>query len=364
MCLAMHDGSTMMKQHLVPTMFRNPTASPIGLRPVRVRAAAFSLLALCALSLPGSVSAAIRIHGPGEVIESWSFTSGGRLFFQDPDGDLHKFVTDIQDQIITNKGKGSFFTPDTELVRRALEAIAYPLDDLAVDVFVLPYPRRGTLVSSAGRASVYLSPGVVPYTDYQVHALIAHEVGHLVHRQTMADDDRAGWDRYRRLRGIEDRSVYNSGAAHKDRPHEIFAEDFRYLFGGPLATYSGSIENRSLVLPDQVPGLESFLLGLSGRGATAHGLPVAGRLQMFPNPTQGGVTISLANEVAATGSEPVELSVFDVQGRLVHRETLPAGGGLRWEGSVDTGEPASPGLYFVRVRRGRGHWVGKVLVSR
>ena len=36
---------------------------------------------------------------------------------------------------------------------------------------------------------------------------------------------------YLPLRGITDLNVYSDAAPHADRPHEIFAEDFRALFG-------------------------------------------------------------------------------------------------------------------------------------
>ena len=61
--------------------------------------------------------------------------------------------------------------------------------------------------------------------------------------QCRIPDDADGWTRYRALRGIGGASVCNASAPHADRPHEIFAEDFR-PFGGDLANYSGTIENR------------------------------------------------------------------------------------------------------------------------
>jgi hypothetical protein len=219
------------------------------------------------------------------------------------------------------------------------------------------------MVSSAGYRSIYLSPGVVPYADYQVHALIAHEIGHVVHNQLLPDADREGWARYRRMRHLEDASVFNASAPHRDRPHEIFAEDFRYLFGGSLATYSGSIENHDLPLPNQVPGLKSFFVSLSGRGTRANGLPVASTLHIFPNPTQGFVNIGFAAG-APTGGGTLLLHIYDVQGRLVADREIGAREPMRWEGRLQDGTPASPGLYYVHVSRGSEIWVGKVLVAR
>lgn len=310
---------------------------------------------------PRSASADVVIHSPEDVLASWTTSSAGRLFFRDPDGGLYEFITDIEDAAIINQGAGSFFAVDRESVQRAIDAVRYPLDELDIEVFLLPYPRRGLLDSSAGRAAIYLSPGVTPYQEYQVHSVTAHEIGHLVHNQLMGDEQ--SWARYRSLRGIEDESLYHAHAQHKNRPREIFAEDFRYLFGGSQAAYSGSIENPELPLPSSVPGLESFFLSLVAGTSTVQDLPVAERLRIFPNPTQGGVTIHLAREVPASDGA-FSLRVFDAQGRMVSSGDVHASSGLRWEGITLDGRPAAPGLYFLQLARGDRRWVGKVLVSR
>jgi hypothetical protein len=43
------------------------------------------------------------------------------------------------------------------------------------------------------------------------------------------------------LRGL-DASRYQANAVHALRPHEVWAEDFRALFGGAIATSNGTIE--------------------------------------------------------------------------------------------------------------------------
>ncbi|OGF03931.1 MAG: hypothetical protein A2W00_14405, partial [Candidatus Eisenbacteria bacterium RBG_16_71_46] len=72
-----------------------------------------------------------------------------------------------------------------------------------------------------------------------------------------------------------------------------------------------------------------------------------------PNPSAGAVALSLA--LPATAEASVE--VFDLAGRRVAvpwRGTLPAGGhALRWDGRVEGGERASPGVYLVRARAGK-----------
>lgn len=315
-------------------------------------------------NLVGAASArtaegAVAVHGPDEVLADWTVTSGGTLYFHAPGGRYWELVTDIQDPVIINKGQGSFFPATPADVEAELAAVG-PAAELDADVFILPYPRRSLLPSNAEGRFIFLSPGVTPTNASQVAALVAHELGHIYHRTFLPDSDTEGWAAYRRLRGIEDTSVYNDTAAHRNRPHEIFAEDFRYLFGGSLANYSGGIENRDLVLPDAVPGLADFLRGLSDP-ARAHRLYTPAPLALFPNPTSAGATLEL---VGPAGTGPAVLDVVDVSGRLVARRTLDDGASMRWDGRVDGGGKAAPGLYFLRVTRGAALWTGKLLVRR
>src|SRR5438094_768111 len=62
---------------------------------------------------------------------------------------------------------------------------------------------------------------------------------------TMPDGDRR-WSEYRRLHEIGDASRYSHISEHADRTQESFDEDFRALFGGATACYSGTVENTSL----------------------------------------------------------------------------------------------------------------------
>jgi len=310
---------------------------------------------------PAAATAGVIVHTSEEILADWTTESGGRLFFQDADSQAWEFVTDIEDPVIANKGQGRFFPADEAEVRRAVEAITFSLRNCDIEIFLLPYPRRGLLKSSAGFQAIYISPGVAAYATTQLHSLISHEIGHLVHNRYM---DTAGeWHQYRALRGIQDEAIYFAAAMHRDRPHEIFAEDFRYLFGGELANYSHSIENQSLALPDAVPGLRNFFLSLLGGGpSVGNDLPLRGRLSIFPNPTFSGVSVSFAQN-PSLGSA-VDLRVYDVRGRLVAEQLQADSATLRWEGNDRFGSQAPAGIYFVQVRRQEQTWVGKVMVSR
>ncbi len=313
-----------------------------------------SILIILAGAAPAFASVTIRTAQ--DVLDHHTSWDGGRLFVTGPDGSRWELVTDIDDPVILNKGAGEFFPLDPAQVQAVLGALTYPLEGIQVDIFILPFPRRALLPSSAENHVIYLSPGVMPIASSKVHSLLAHEMGHVVHRAYLPDHDEDAWEAYRTLRGIEDTSIYHEGAAHRDRPHEIFAEDFRVLFGGTLANYSGTIENRDLLSPAGVPGLETFMRSLAEPSLVG---PVR-KLRLYPNPTRADVNLALSGEPGFPEGGLVVLSVFDVQGRLVARKGLA--GNYRWDGRLESGASAPPGLYFLRAVRGGQAWVGKVLV--
>ncbi len=285
----------------------------------------------------------IVIHDAEEVHRDLCATDAtGRTWLTLPGGTRFELVTSTQDPVIANPGDGAFHPFDVGEVRAALAAVRYPLDGLAADVYLLPFPRRDGLASAAGPGIVLLSPGVYPVPPEQEHAEFVHELGHLVQYARMPDGDAADWDRYRGLRGIGDASVYWWGACHADRPHEIFAEDFRALFGDPLANYTGSIENPDLPMPGQVAGLAEFMRRLAGG-------PASVALAASPNPARGPLAFTRA------GARAAALDVYDLAGRrLVTLEPQPWGGAVRWswDGRDAAGRRLGPAVVFARARDG------------
>ncbi len=312
---------------------------------------------LC-IALP--VQANLVVHDATQVLRNYTKEDDGRLYFLDPDGTEWELVTRINDPAILYKGGGAFFPATRASVEGALVSISYPLDTLEGDVFILPYPRRAMLDSEARGRSVIVSPGVWPLAESQVHMLVAHEVGHLVQHAFMPDGDRQAWSDYRALRGIQDTRTYCATAMHRDRPHEIFAEDFRVLFGGSLAAGSGRVENPYLTSPQQMPGLGAFYFSLLERR-----LPVpVGRIVALPNPAPAGMRIGLSISDAPQLASPAEIQIFDVEGRRV--TGLPVQSGVRtsWNGRLENGSAAPPGLYFLRANDGANAWSGKLLIAR
>jgi hypothetical protein len=166
-------------------------------------------------------------------------------------------VTDIDDPSIVNKGDGRFHPFTFDMVAATMNEIEHSSMGFHVKVYLLPYPRRTLLVSSTVGAELFLSPHVLDIDPAVAAYIIAHELGHAFHNHFLPDGT-SPWNDYRGLRDIEDESRFSQSASHAYRPKEIFAEDFRVLFGGPLARSLGGIENPELASPQSVYGLDRF----------------------------------------------------------------------------------------------------------
>jgi hypothetical protein len=298
-------------------------------------------------------SSSIVIHDAQETLRDWCRPdSQGALWLVLPGGITFELVTSTDDPAISNHGDGAFHAFDAGEVSAALAAVSYPLDGVTAEIFILPYPRRAGLTSGAGPGLILLSPGVYPLPREQQHSEFIHELGHVVQYVRLPDQDATSWSRYRTLRGITDVSVYSDSAAHADRPHEIFAEDFRALFGGALAHSTGNVENASLTPPTQIAGLADFMLQLSGpsaSGSSLSGPSLTVTLGARPNPARGPVLFS------RKGSAMVALDLFDLAGRRLARvapEAVSDGVRWNWDGLDESGHRVGPGVVFARARDG------------
>jgi len=323
----------------------SPARHPLSAALVALAALLASQAAGASEIQAGAAAHGLRIIGPEQVLRDFcSRQDDGSLWFKLPSGQAFELVTSTADPAIANPGDGSFHPYDEIEVRAALAEVRFPLTGLRADVFLLPYPRRASLESAAGPGLILLAPGVVPMPAERQHAEFIHELGHVVQYQWLPDGDER-WSQYRSRRGIQDLLRFSASAHHADRPHEIFAEDFRALFGGPLANYSGSIENPELPHPAQVPGLELFLRSLP------EGAPVAARLLAGENPARGPVSFALA------GTHAAAVDLFDVSGRRIASLEPQAFGAQtvwRWDGRDSSGRPAPRGMVMARVRTAGG----------
>jgi len=329
---------------------------PANLKPVdrNLRACVMAALVGLSLAVPAMASpGGCQVHAAPDVMASWVTGSGANLEFTDIAGREWALVTSTSDPVIGYAGSGSFHPASPDVVGNALAEVDWPgMSHFAADLFLLPYPRRELLASSAEAGAIYLSPGVHPFSEGPLHSLTVHELGHLIHQEFLPDSNTEGWRRYRELRGLTDTAKYNSNAIHKNRPHEIFAEDFRALFGGSKANYSDSIENSELIYPTLVPGLREFMAGLSGSAGVAQLAPPALDLAAAPNPFRESTTLQVGR--LSGGEGPATIDILDASGRLVcHLGTMDAEvDKVGWNGRDANGRPAASGIYYARVVRG------------
>lgn len=320
-----------------------------------LRSAVRCLILLSLLATRGALAASFLPAAPGiEVIsaeevmgEHVSHGEAGELVFHDAEGGSTRLISDIGDPEIVNRGDGAFHPADLAMVLSALEAIdpAF-LRDLQVKVYVLPYPRAGLLSSSASDAAIYISPGVRPLREFHVHFLVAHEIGHAVHRRYLPDERTAAWREYQAIRGAADTAIYHPHAAHAFRPRELFAEDFRVLFGGSIARGDGTVENRALLGPEQVEGLREWFSDLIGPRAALAQLGV----RVSPNPVRSDGAIAFADLPAGMIGGPVEVEIIDALGRSALQATLAVESGGRLELPLGrAGRRLTPGAYWVKL---------------
>ena len=145
---------------------------------------------------------------------------------------------------------------DDRDIKRAIRYLDFDFDeDFTVHVvdyyfnmssaFGVAFPETNTIILFD------FLPSRVKYTTQMT---VVHEIGHLVYER-MSDWHKA---KYKKIRGIPlewDDTVYTE---YQNRPQEIFAEDFRILFGGKDATiYIHG--NEELIPATEVRGLERFI---------------------------------------------------------------------------------------------------------
>ena len=282
------------------------------------------------------------------------------------DGSYLTVVTSVEDPLIANKGDGSFHPFRLEHVVEFINDITYKRTNVDVEIYILPYPRSNVLVSSASGNKIFLSPQVLEVSRASAAYIVAHEFGHVFQNRYLPDRARRLWSEYRQLRGIEDTGRYSPNAAHANRPDEIFAEDFRVLFGGPTAYYGGHIENTHLTRPEHVPGLRAFFEKLN---AADYDVPFIVGVGNHPNPFNPvtELRVELAADFVATG-EAVKVTVYDVRGARVRElfNGAPSSQQLRvtWDGRDHHGREVASQTYFAVVEAGNSRMTRKMLMIK
>lgn len=289
----------------------------------------------------------VTVYSADYLSQKVRSTSESRGVVEFEDGTALNLVTDIGDDLIHNKGDGSFHRFEVRDVLDALRDIDLPGLALDVEVVVLPFPRAEILVSSATRNRIFLSPQVTEISKANAAYVVSHEVGHVFQGRYFPELGEAAGEAYRRMRGIDDAERFHPYAAHPDRPGEIFAEDFRVLFGGALARFDGHVENTEISPPAQVPGLPEFFRSLVRGPAVG---PIVS-VSSYPNPFNPSteLKVELDPNLARRGDE-VAVRIYDVRGALVRNllagEATSSEIRVRWDGLDQRGRQVASAVYF------------------
>jgi len=285
---------------------------------------------------------------PADYLATKTVRNGTRGVIHVDDNFYLTVVTDVADPLIVNKGDGSFHPYSTTQVIELLEEIRFPGLRLSIEVFILPFPRSDVLVSSTLGGQMFLSPQVREISRESAAYVVAHELGHVFQWRYLPTQAIRQWLAYRHVRGIEDSNVYHARASHAYRPVEIFAEDFRVLYGGPSAFFGGQVENPLITPPLAVAGLDAFLDRLTPLDAGRQHIVAVNN---YPNPFNPRTRLraQLTQAFLDTG-ERLHIRVYDVRGALV-RELFSASPGdleveVEWDGRDGQGRGVASSTYF------------------
>jgi len=294
------------------------------------------------------------IYTPDEITDQWTtLEKGGTYLIHPASGPV---------ELMDNSDVMYPFA--VEDVTAALAAIHGFVTDVDVDVFILPVTPAKAGCSFASRNTIFLAPGTGPAHPSTQAYVTVHELGHVM-TWAFIDDQPARWKAYMDMRGLDESSLAVN-ANHADRAREILAEDIRALFGGHLATVTGSIENHYLVHPSRVEGLKEMLAEFFlGKDVSPGEITSIA----FPNPCNPRTTIEMVvPEGVALDERTGVLRIFDIRGSLVR--TLTGGHvannrlALQWDGTNRSGEVVSSGRYLYVLEIGKFVSKGAVTLVR
>lgn len=164
---------------------------------------------------------------------------------------------------ITSQGSLQMQAVDSVGYMKALQQVNFPLEAVGeYKVYFLSYKLKNYYSAEAlsfEDNSVVVFGTYFPLSVERLHRLAIHELGHQVDFSLM---DEEKWQEYKKIRGITNKDIYNnSSSEYVNRPQEIFAEDFRLLFGSQEAQKKPHL-NKNLPDPRKVAGLKDFFLSL------------------------------------------------------------------------------------------------------
>jgi hypothetical protein len=208
-------------------------------------------------------------------------------------------------------------------------------DRVVADIHTCPTDEFGNMVGwvmHAGTGPVNLAVMSADLPDGRTFAFIGPVMSYYEHVST----------NFKRLTDEEWKTAYQVSPS--------FRPDFVNLY---LADSLGKTRGAGPSLLTGVPA-----------GPGADRVPLTIELgRNYPNPFNGATIITFSIP-QAFAHVPVELNVYDIQGRLVKRllrQPMPAGKfAVRWDGMNDRGTVAASGVYFYHLLAGDQRQIGKM----
>lgn len=276
----------------------------------------------------------VTIHNASDIAAACTVSADGSRVFSSPRAG----------SVTLAPATRTLYPFDADAVMAALRDMRGFTCDVEVEVFILDAIPADVGSSFARRGAIFLSPSYAPLGDAITSYIATHEMGHVL--TWVALDSRPGrWEAYAALRGL-DLAAAGADAPHAQRAREIVAEDFRYLFGGVLATANIGLENHTLETPDRVDGLRELLVSYLADTAPAVAT-VSSRA--FPNPCNPRTTIELLLPSGVDATDGAEIALYDIRGQLVRKlhGSDVANGRVTatWDGADDLGRLVPSGRY-------------------
>lgn len=161
-----------------------------------------------------------------------------------------------------NKASGNYINEKDVSV--ALNELRFDFSD-KVTIHIIDYTK--STGDSLGMAfpdnNIILFDFIPDATSKSVQTVVVHELGHLLYFSLSKESKLE----YKKIRGIPEEWSDYSPTPYMNRPTELFAEDFRKLFGGKDASFYDHF-NQTLENPRKVRGLRRFMRQFEKKEAT------------------------------------------------------------------------------------------------